>query len=62
MRAYVTTTGVIFALIVAAHVLRAIVEGPQLAADPFFLLLTAAAGGMGFWAWRLLRQLPNSSR
>ena len=30
MRAYVITTGIVFAALVAVHVLRAIEEGPQL--------------------------------
>jgi hypothetical protein len=33
-RAYLVTTGAVFGLIVAAHVMRLALEGPQLAMDP----------------------------
>jgi hypothetical protein len=59
MKAYIATTGVLFALIVVAHVLRVADEGLQLAADPVYILLTAAAAGMAGWAWRLLRLMPK---
>jgi hypothetical protein len=59
MRAYVVTTGIIFALLVAAHVLRVAEEGFQLAQNPGFVLITALAAGLSLWAWRLLRSLPR---
>ena len=55
MKAYVTTTGAVFALLTLAHLLRIIMEWPHLARDPFFLLITVAAGAFCLWAWRLLR-------
>src|SRR2546425_10541260 len=55
MKAYLLTTGVVFALLTLAHLLRIIVEWPHLAKDPLFLLITVAAGGFCVWAWRLLR-------
>jgi hypothetical protein len=54
MRAYLVTTGVLFALIVGAHVLRVWAEGVRLLSDPWWILLTAAAAAMSVWAWRLL--------
>ena len=54
MKAYVMTTGAIFALIVLAHVWRVISESRSLATDPFFLSLTAAAALLSIWAGRLL--------
>jgi hypothetical protein len=54
MKAYLITTGSIFGLIVVAHILRIIEEGPHLAKDPGYLLLTVAAGSVSIWAWRLL--------
>lgn len=54
MKAYVMTTGGVFGLIALAHVLRIVAEGPRLATDPFFVLLTLLAGGLSLWAWRLL--------
>ncbi|HEX2460925.1 MAG TPA: hypothetical protein VHJ58_12330 [Vicinamibacterales bacterium] len=59
MKAYVVTTGSIFGLIVLAHVWRVIEEGPQLAADPFYILLTVAAAGLAFWSYRVLRLMPR---
>ncbi len=56
MKTYVITTGSIFALITLAHVLRMISEGPHLAKEPVFVLLTLAAAGMSWWAWRVLRR------
>jgi hypothetical protein len=55
MKAYLVTTGVVFALITLAHILRLFAEGPRLAKDPFFILLTVLAAGLSVWAWRLLR-------
>jgi len=55
MKRYVIFTGVVFALVVLAHVLRVFAEGPRLLGDPAFLLLTAAAAGMAIWAWRVVR-------
>jgi len=54
MRAYVLVTGVVFGLVVVAHILRAITEGPALAASPWFLLATAVAAALTVWAIRLL--------
>jgi hypothetical protein len=55
MRTYVMTTGVLFGLVTLAHVWRALVEGPGLATDPWYVLLTVAAAGLCLWAWRLIR-------
>jgi hypothetical protein len=58
MRAYIITTGVIFALIVVAHAWRIIAESSALATDPGFLLLTVAAAALSLWAARLVRRGP----
>jgi len=55
MKAYVMTTGAVFGLITLAHVLRVVAEGPRLATDPFFVLLTALSTALCLWAWRVLR-------
>jgi hypothetical protein len=60
MRAYLATTGAVFGVIALAHLWRIVEEGPRLARDPWFLLLTAAAAAFGVWAWRLLRRSPGS--
>jgi hypothetical protein len=60
MKAYVMTTGAVFGLITLAHVLRIIAEGPHLATDPWYVLLTVVAAALGLWAWRLLRLTTRS--
>lgn len=59
MKAYLIITGVVFGLITAAHIWRAFAEGPQLARNPVFLLLTALAAGLSIWAWSLLGRLSR---
>ena len=56
MRTYVMTTGVIFGLLVVAHVWRMIAESASLATDPWYLLITVAAGLLSVWALLLLRR------
>jgi hypothetical protein len=56
MKAYLITTGILFALIVVAHILKAIDEGPGTAKNPFFILLTVLAAGLSVWAFRLLKR------
>ncbi len=54
MKAYVFTTGVVFGLLVLVHIWRGVAEGPHLARDPWFVLITAVAAGLCVWAMRLL--------
>lgn len=54
MKAYLVTTGVVFALLVVAHVWRIFAESRHLATEPDFIVITLAAAGMSAWAWRLL--------
>ena len=58
MKAYVITTGAVFGLLTAAHIWRAVEEGPHLATDPWFLLITATASALSLWAGRLLWARP----
>ena len=60
MKAYVTTTGALFGLMVLVHLWRAIEEGPHLAKDPWFVVITLVAAGLCLWAWRLVRLAPRS--
>lgn len=55
MRAYLTTSGVIFGLLVLAHLLRILEEGPHLLKEPVFGFTTIAATALCVWALRLLR-------
>jgi len=60
MKTYVMTTGVVFALLTLAHIWRVIEEGPHLATDPWYILITVAAAGLCLWAVRLLWRPPRS--
>jgi hypothetical protein len=60
MRAYVMTTGSVFGLLVLVHVWRAVEEGPHLATEPSYVLITAASAALCLWAWRLLRLMPRT--
>jgi hypothetical protein len=57
MRAYLITTGVLFGLIVLAHVARVFSHEWSLLTDPWFLLTTGLAVGMCGWAAWLLKSL-----
>ena len=61
MRAYLISTGALFALLGLAHLLRTVVEWQRLTVDPWFILEGPVIGligaGLGVWAWRLLRRL-----
>jgi hypothetical protein len=56
MKAYVITTGVIFALLTAAHLLRMIIENPGLAETPWYVAITLATAALSIWAFYLLRR------
>jgi hypothetical protein len=60
MRAYVITTGVVFGLLTVAHIWRGIAEGPHLAAQPWFILITIACAVLCVWAFSLLWRSPRS--
>jgi hypothetical protein len=62
MRAYVVTTGVLFALLALVHLWRMLEERASLATDPWFLIITLIAAGLSLWAWRVLRVSAGSSR
>jgi hypothetical protein len=60
MKAYVTTTGVIFGALFVVHVWRVIVEGTQLARDPFWVLITVVAAALSIWSLLVLRRSSRS--
>jgi len=66
MKAYLATTGMIFALLAVAHLLRTIAEWPRVTADPWFFLevpgIGLVAGAMCFWAWSLFRERAQTAR
>jgi hypothetical protein len=59
MKAYLTTTGALFALLAIAHLLRTISEWSRMTSDPGFLLegpgIGLIAAGLCVWSLRLLR-------
>jgi hypothetical protein len=63
MKAYLVTTGMLFALLALAHIVLTIAHWQRLAADPWFVLqgpgIGVAAGFLSLWAWRLLGGLAR---
>jgi hypothetical protein len=60
MKAYVMTSGGIFALLVLAHIARVFLEGPRVLSDPWFVLFTVLAAALSLWAFRVLRIVPRA--
>jgi hypothetical protein len=54
LKAYVITSGAVFGVLTLLHIARAFAEGPRLATDPKFVLFTALAALLCFWACGLL--------
>ena len=55
LKNYVITTGAVFGLVTLAHIARVVAEGPHVATNPWFVLITVAAAALCVWAWRLFR-------
>ena len=53
MKAYLVTTGILFAVITVAHIFE-IVDRRQLYASD--ALIVAVSVGLSIWAWRLVRK------
>ena len=64
MRAYVGTTGAIFALVTLAHLARTGEILTRVASEPWFVVeytaLTVLCAAMAAWAWRVFRRLPRA--
>ena len=54
MRTYVGITGLIFALMFAAHVARIYVEGSGLLREPLIIVTSVLSLGLSIWALVLL--------
>ena len=61
MRAYVLTTGIVFALLALVHIWRFYEERSSLARDPHFLIITVIAAAFAVWAFRLYGRSARSS-
>ena len=57
MKAYVITSGGIFAAITVAHLMRIAMENRHLGTNLPFIMITLAAATLSVWAWRVLRRL-----
>ena len=61
MRTFLAIVGIVFALIVAAHIARLVAE-PHTMHEPWFWLLTLIAAGLSGWAWYLWWTFGSSNR
>lgn len=59
MKAYVITTGAVFALLTLAHLARIVLENPRLAWTPDFVVVTLLSAALAAWAWQVWRRLPR---
>ena len=59
VKAYVMTTGTVFGLLTLAHLWR-MIEERQMATQPWYILITVAAGALCLWAWLLVRRSSRS--
>jgi len=59
MRTYIGITGLVFALIFAAHVARILAEGGGLLKEPLIVSTTALSLGFSIWAVLLLSRRPQ---
>jgi len=55
MRVYTMTTGVVFGLLVIAHLWRVYEEGSRVA-NPWFIGITVVAAAISLWAFNLARK------
>ena len=59
MKAYVITTGIIFALLTIAHIVRVATESTRLLTDPIFILFTILPGAIAIWSVVVLKRLSR---
>lgn len=62
MRLYIATSGVLFALVFAAHLARIYVEGTRLLQDPAWVSLTLLVLAMAIWSLTLIRATGRTPR
>ena len=55
MKAYLITNGIVYLLVVLAHILRVSAEGAHLVRDPAYVALTLFAAALSLWSFLLLR-------
>jgi hypothetical protein len=66
MKAYLITTGSLFALLALLHLVLTVTHLSWLVSDPWFIVQGPAigliAGALSLWAWWLLRGLPMNKK
>ena len=62
MKAYVITTGIVFGLIVAAHIARLAFEGLGPFRDPSFIFFSVVSGALALWSLRVLKAINLKNR
>lgn len=60
MKAYVMTTGALFALLVVVHIWRGVAEGGSMLRDPYYICVTLLCAALAAWAWRVRSKLPSA--
>lgn len=60
MKHYVVVTGILFLLLLFAHIWRATLES-HLLQDPFFIFTTVVSAILAVWAFRLWTALRHAS-
>jgi hypothetical protein len=56
VKAYVVTSGALFAVLVLAHLWRLVAEGTGPVHDPWFLAFTGTSAALSIWAFASLRR------
>lgn len=59
MRTYIGITGLVFALMFAAHVARVWAEGTGILREPIIIITTLVSLGLAVWAVLLLSKRPR---
>jgi hypothetical protein len=64
MKAYLRTTGALFALVTVLHLARSAEMWDRFSNDPWFVtgyaFLTLVTAALSVWAWKLVARLPRS--
>jgi hypothetical protein len=61
MKSYVLISGIVFSLVVVAHIARVFAEGVDLLSSASFVFTSILSIALAGWAWRLYRQLGRGS-
>jgi hypothetical protein len=62
MRTYVVVTGLFYAALFLAHVLRIMAEGPSVLRGWVFVATSLCSLALLVWSWRVLKGLPPKAQ